>query len=85
MNARPHGASVVPTVADGDQQRVAGERDARHDEPARGRAPVGMGEQAGDDVGDEDRAEREQDMLDAVEAPAQDEGETPTAASGTLT
>ena len=73
MNARPHGASVVPSVATTTSIPWRVDRHARHDQPVRGRAPVRMGEHAGDDVGDEDRAEREQDVLDAAERAAQHE------------
>jgi hypothetical protein len=66
MNARPHGASVVPTVATGDEDCNACKRHARHNQALRGRTPVVVREQARDDVGDEHAAEREQDLLDAV-------------------
>ena len=56
-----------------DEQRLPGQRQVGHDQPLRGGAPVGMGEEPGDDVGDEDRAQREQEVLDAAEALAQDE------------
>ena len=73
MKARPQGASVVPTVATATSTRVAVQRHAGDDQPRRGRAPVGVGEDPGDDVGDEDRAQREQQVLDSVEVLAQDE------------
>jgi hypothetical protein len=57
-----------------DQQGVAGQRDPGHDQPLGGRAPVGLGEQAGDDVGDEDRAERQQEVLDVAEVLPQHQG-----------
>ena len=56
-----------------DEQRLAVERQARHDQALGGGAPVGVGEEPGDDVGDEDRAQREQDVLDVAEVLAQDE------------
>lgn len=58
---------------DGDQDRLAVERHARHDKSLGGGSPVGVGEHPGDHVGDEDRAEREQDVLDVAEGPAQDQ------------
>ena len=72
MNASPHGARVVPDGRHGDEHRLARQRHAGTASPRRWR-PIGMGEEARDDVGDEDRAERQQDVLDAVEGPAQDE------------
>ena len=50
----------------GDEHRLAVERQARHDQALGGGAPVGVGEHARDHVGDEDRAEREQDVLDVA-------------------
>ena len=61
----------------GDEQRLPGQRDRRDDGAARRGAPVGVGEDAGDDVGDEDRAERQQHVLDPVEAPAQHQAPRP--------
>ena len=77
MKARPHGASVVPTVATATRtaSRVNG---MLGDHGAlRGLAPGGMGEDAGEDVGDEDGAEREQDMLDVAERAAQHQQRDP--------
>ena len=69
MKARPQGARVVPIVATTARMasRSAGATGRR---PAGGLAPVGCGEEAGDDVRNEDRAEREQHVFDAVEAAA---------------
>ena len=85
MKARPQGARVVPTVATATRTRLAVQRHARDHEPLRRLAPVGVGEDAGDDVGDEDGAQRQQNVLDVVEDPRRTSSETPTAAIGTLT
>ncbi len=66
-----------PDRRDRDQYRVAGERDGGDHGALGGGAPVGVSEEAGDDVGDEDRAQRQQDVLDVAEVPPQDEGRDP--------
>ena len=73
MNARPHGARVVPTVATdvSTPRRVSGM--PRHDQPVRRRAPVGMGQEPGHYVGHEDGAQREQHVLDSAEAALEDQ------------
>ena len=65
MSTRPAPATI--------ERRVARERHAGDDEAPGGRAPVGLREHACDHARHEDRAERRQDGLDAVERAAQDE------------
>ena len=84
MNAIPHGAMVVPIVAVIASRLLLGRDPRGHDGAVQGRAPVGPGQEAGDDVEAQRRGEDEQDPLDAVEAAGHDQGDDPTAATGTL-
>ena len=85
MKARPHGASVVPSVATATStaSRVSGMPGTTR--PLRGRAPVGMREEAGDDVGDEDALSASSTCSTRWKDPRRTSSETPRAASGTLT
>ena len=68
MNASPHGASVVPTVATAARtpSRVSGSPPATS--PCAAAPQSGWARKPGHDVGHEDRAEREQHVLDPAEA-----------------
>ena len=71
MKASPHGARVVPTIPVYDDQRPVALRHLRDDDPSpRLRPQSGCASKAGADVGDEDRGEQQQHVLDAMEAPA---------------
>ena len=74
MKASPQGASVVPTVATATRtaSRVRGMLGTTS--PLAAAPQSGPARNPAIDVGDEDRAEGEQEVLDAAEALAQDEG-----------
>ena len=58
---------------DGVEDPLACAREVGDDKALGGGAPVRVGQDAGDDVGDEDGAQRQQHVLDAAEGAAQDE------------
>lgn len=68
---KPPGGEGGPDSRGGEHERRGGQ--ARDDHALCGRAPVRSREQSGGDVGDENRPERQQDVLDAMEALLQDE------------
>jgi hypothetical protein len=57
----------------GDEDGIARERDIRHDQALGRLAPVGVGEEARGDIGDEHGAQREQHVFDPVEGAAKDQ------------
>ena len=73
MKDRPHGASVVPTVAVDDRDAPRGRWACSAPQAVRRGAPVRMGQHARRDVGEEHRREHQQQVLDAVEAAAQNQ------------
>ena len=73
MKLSPHGARVVPDGGRDDQRLLVTERHAWSDQSVDRGRPVRMGEDPGPDVRDEHGRERHQHVLDAVEAPAEDE------------
>ncbi len=65
-----------------DEDRIVVQRNARHHEPLGRRAPVRVGEESGDHVGDEDGAEGEQEVLDMAKVLPQDESGDPDRGEG---
>ena len=70
---KPPGRQRCSDDAGDDDQRSAGVRDLRGDQPAAGLGPVRMRQEGRADVRDEHRREQQQHMLDAVETATQDD------------
>ena len=73
MKESPHGASVVPTVAVTIAMAAPLAGHARHQHAVGRGSPVRMRQHAGSDVGQEHRRQQQQELLDAVEAAAQNQ------------